>query len=132
MKALIISHQILMILTTVCLISAVFIARKKTNNQWIVFHKRFASLSLALALIAGILIYSFKELHAYPHFSSFHGMIGGLTLILLAINFIEGVGLLKHFIKTRVIHRTLGRTIVFTILIAASSGAVRLIQILNG
>ncbi len=131
MKTLLISHQILMILTTTCLISAVFIARKKTNNQWINFHKGFAGLSFALALLASVLIYSFKESHSYPHFSSFHGMIGGLTLILLTINFIEGVGLLKHFIKTRVIHRTLGRIIVFTILITASSGAVRLIQIMN-
>ena len=120
-----------MLAAEIVIIWAVIVARKRTTYEWLKKHKLLATLGILFVLFSAACIYTFKEMHSYPHFSSFHAMVGVLGITLITTNYFVGFGLVGHFIKKKVIHHTLGRITAFVILIAAGAGIVRFIQILN-
>lgn len=131
MKTLMILHEVFMVVAEVLIILGVITARKKPTSKWLNQHKLFVTFGILFVFISAVCIYTFKETHSYPHFSSFHALIGVLGIFLIATNYLVGFGLVKNLINKKVIHHTIGRLTAFVIIIAAGAGVVRFIQILN-
>lgn len=131
MSALMIMHEVLMLTAEGFIIYAVIKARKKANPGCLKDHIHFALIGLFFVFCAFGFIYSYKQIKSYPHFFSFHAVLGAITILLLLSNASAGLAITRGYLKRKSIHHTLGKITAFFVISTALAGIIRFIEIMT-
>ena len=121
-------HIFFMASAVVLVISAFAIVRRKKTG-WFARHRRIALLSVLSALLGFIAEFIFKTAMHYPHLKSPHAFAGVISLVLLIITPATGLLIASAPKRYRALHKTLGKITSVAVLITASMGIARFIQL---
>lgn len=131
MNALLIMHEVCMLAAEGFIIWSVLKVHRKTDPLWFKKHPILAFIGIIFVLCSFGFIFAFKEVHAYPHFTSLHATMGVITIFLLLSNLSVGFAMAKSWGKLKTIHRRLGKITAFFVVTTALAGIVRFIEILK-
>lgn len=131
MSSNIIVHFSLMALGLAAVIAAFILARKKQSQTWLFKHRLFALAGATLALVGlGAMVY-YKQMSGYPHLSTPHGFAGLMTIALLVTAPVLGYGASTGGPWPRRTHRLWGRSALVVMALAAITGGLSLVALLQ-
>jgi hypothetical protein len=128
MPVQILLHIFFMSAAAALIVAAVLTAHRR-NSRWLIRHRMLAVTGALSALVAFILMFTFKVEAEMPHFRSPHALAGLVIVLLLLCTPAVGALLVSGKAGLRPVHRIMGRIASIAVPLVAMAGVVRMLQL---